>query len=34
MILLQCHAVALTFKASTQLLFATRRLNKVIVSVK
>jgi len=32
--LLQGHAVTLTFNEATQLLFATRRLNMVIISVK
>jgi len=34
MILLQGHAVTLTFKVATQMLRATRRLNMVIISVK
>jgi len=34
MILLQGHAVTLTFKVKTQMLFATHRLNMVIISVK
>ena len=34
MILLQGHAVTLTFKLTTQLLHATRRLNIVIISVE
>jgi len=34
MILLQCHAVTLTFKVATQMLRATRRLYMVIISVK
>jgi len=33
-ILLQGHTVTLTFKVETQMLFATRRLNMVIISVK
>jgi hypothetical protein len=33
-ILLQGHAVTLTFKVATQMLRATRRLNLVIISVK
>jgi len=33
-ILLQGHAVTLTFKVATQMLRATRRLNMVIISVK
>ena len=33
-ILLQGHAVTLTFKVATQMLCATRRLNMVIISVK
>jgi len=33
-ILLQCHAVTLTFKVATQILHATRRLYMVIISVK
>jgi len=33
-ILLQGHAVTLTFKVATQILLATRRLNMVITSVK
>jgi len=34
MILLQCHAVTLTFKVATQMLRATSRLIMVIISVK
>jgi len=34
MILLQGHAVTLTLKIATQILHVTRRLNKVIISVK
>jgi hypothetical protein len=34
MILLQGHAVTLTFKVATQMLRATHRLNMVIISVK
>jgi hypothetical protein len=34
MILLQGHAVTLTFKVATKMLCATRRLNMVIISVK
>jgi len=34
MILLQGHAVTLTFKVATKILLATRRLNMVIISVK
>jgi len=34
MILLQGHAVTLTFKVATQILRATRRLNMVVISVK
>jgi len=34
MILLQGHAVTLTFNVSTKILFATRRLNVVISSVE
>jgi hypothetical protein len=34
MILLQGHAVTLTFKIETQMLRATRRLNMVIITVK
>jgi len=34
MFLLQVHAVTLTFKVSIKMLFATRRLNMVIISVK
>jgi len=34
MILLQGHAVTLTFKVATQMLYATRRLSMVIISVK
>jgi hypothetical protein len=34
MILLQGHAVTLTFKVATQMLRATRCLNMVIISVK
>ena len=34
MILLQGHAVTLTFKVVTQMLRETRRLNVVIISVK
>jgi len=34
MILLQGHAVTLTFKVATQMLLATHRLNMVIISVK
>jgi len=34
MILLQGYAVTLTVKVSTQMLFATRCLNMVIISVK
>jgi hypothetical protein len=34
MILLQGHAVTLTFKVATQMLRATQRLNMVIISVK
>jgi hypothetical protein len=33
-ILLQGHAVTLTFKVATQILRATGRLNMVIISVK
>jgi hypothetical protein len=33
-ILMQGHAVTLTFKIVTQMLRATRRLNMVIISVK
>ena len=33
-ILLQGHAVTLTFKVANQILLATRRLNMVIISVK
>jgi len=33
-IMLQGHAVTLTFKISTQMLLATCRLNMVIISVK
>jgi len=33
-ILLQGHAVTLTFKVATQILRATRHLNMVIISVK
>jgi len=33
-ILLQGHAVTLTFKVATQMLLATRHLNMVIISVK
>jgi len=32
-ILLQGHAVTLTFKVGTQMLRATRRLNMVVISV-
>jgi len=34
MILLQGHAVTLTLKVATQMLYATRRLSMVIISVK
>jgi len=34
MILLQGHAVTLTFKVVTQMLRATRCLNMVVISVK
>jgi hypothetical protein len=34
MILLQGHAVTLTFKVATQMLRMTRRLNMVIISLK
>jgi len=34
MILLQGHAVTLTFKVATQMLCATHRLNMVTISVK
>jgi len=34
MILLQGHALTLTFKVATQMLRVTRRLNMVIISVK
>jgi len=34
MILLQGHAVILTFKVATQMLHVTRRLNMVTISVK
>jgi len=34
MILLQGHAVTLTFQVATQMLRVTRRLNMVIISVK
>jgi len=34
MIVLQSHAVTLTFKVATQMLHATCRLNMVIISVK
>jgi len=34
MILLQDHAVTLTFKVATQMLSVTRRPNVVIISVK
>jgi len=34
MILLQGHAVTLTFNVVTQMLWATRHLNMVIISVK
>ena len=34
MILLQCHAVTLTFKVATRMLNATRRVNMVINYVK
>jgi len=34
MILLQGHAVTLTFKVATQMLCATRHLNMVIISLK
>jgi len=34
MILLQGHAVTLTFKVVTQMMRATRRLNMVIIYVK
>jgi hypothetical protein len=34
MILLQGHAVTLTFKVATQMLHATRQFNMVIISVK
>jgi len=34
MILLQGHAVTLTLKVATQILYATRRLSMVIISVK
>ena len=34
MFLLQGHAVTLTFMVSTQMLFATRRLYMVIISMK
>jgi len=34
MILLQGHAVTLTFKVATQILLATRRPYMVIISVK
>jgi hypothetical protein len=34
MILLQGHAVTLTFKVATQMLRVTRRLNLLIISVK
>jgi len=33
-ILLQGHAVTLTFKVATQMLCVTRRLNMVVISVK
>jgi len=33
-VLLQCHAVTLTFKVVTQILLVTCRLNMVIISVK
>ena len=33
-ILLQCHAVTLTFKVATQILHATRHLDMAIISVK
>jgi len=32
--MLQGHAVTLTLKVATQMLYATRRLNMVIISVK
>jgi len=34
MILLQGHAVPVTFKVATQMLWATGQLNMVIISVK
>jgi len=34
MILLQGHAVTLTFKVATQMMRVTRRLNMAIISVK
>jgi len=34
MILLQGHAVTLAFKAATQMLCATHRLNMVVIPVK
>ena len=34
MILLQAHAVTLTFKVVTKILHVTRRLNMVIISMK
>jgi len=34
MILLQGHALTLTFKVATQMMRATRHLNMVIISVK